>query len=125
VAVLGTSTPGNAQALKETEFAAGAFGVQLQYLDILGPKDIDPAFRAASKGRADAVLVLAGPTLLFARCHIRGQDSQRREARRLASRAAEKVRAGDKFEGGQADRPDDSTQRAGAGGQSDPVIAEK
>ena len=36
VAVLGTSTnPGNAQALKETELAAGAFGVKLQYLDVL------------------------------------------------------------------------------------------
>ena len=36
VAVLGTSTnPGNAQMLKEMELAAGAFGVQLQYLDVL------------------------------------------------------------------------------------------
>ena len=36
VAVLGTSTnPGNAQALKEMELAAGAFGVKLQYLDVL------------------------------------------------------------------------------------------
>ena len=59
VAVLGTSTrSGNAQSLKETELAAGAFGVKLQYLDILSPKDIETAFRAASKGRADAVLVL-------------------------------------------------------------------
>ena len=33
VAVFGTSTqPGNAQALKETELAAGALGVKLQYL---------------------------------------------------------------------------------------------
>ena len=62
VAVLGTSTnPGNAQALRETELAAGAFGVQLQYLDVLGPKDIETAFRAASKGHADAVLVLLSP----------------------------------------------------------------
>ena len=59
VAVFGTSTsPGNAQALKEMELAAGAFKVKLQYLDVLGPKDIETAFRAASKGRADAVLVL-------------------------------------------------------------------
>ena len=33
-----------------------------QYLDVLGPKDIETAFRAASKGRADAVLVLAAPS---------------------------------------------------------------
>jgi ABC-type uncharacterized transport system substrate-binding protein len=59
VAVFGTSTiPGNAQQLKETELAAGAFGVQLQYLDVLGTKDIETAFGAASKGRADAVLML-------------------------------------------------------------------
>ena len=57
VAVFGTSThPGNAQTLREMELAAGAFGVKLQYLDILGPKDIETAFRAAGKGRADAVL---------------------------------------------------------------------
>jgi len=60
VAVLGTSTrPGNAQSLKEVELAAKAFGVKLHYLDVLSPKDIETAFRAASKGRAGAVLVLA------------------------------------------------------------------
>jgi putative ABC transport system substrate-binding protein len=59
VAVLGNSTvPGNAQALRETELAAGVFGVKLQYLDVQNPKEIETAFRAASKGRADAVLVL-------------------------------------------------------------------
>ena len=75
VAVLGTSTnPGNAQALRETELAAGTFGVQLQYLDVLSPKDIETAFRAASKGRADAVLVLASPVLNSHRTQI--ADSQ-------------------------------------------------
>ena len=59
VAVLGNSTkPGNAQTLREVELAAKAFGVQLQYLDVLGPKDIATAFRAAGKGQADAVLIL-------------------------------------------------------------------
>ncbi|HEU4342861.1 MAG TPA: ABC transporter substrate-binding protein [Candidatus Binatia bacterium] len=71
VAVLGTSTmPGNAQALKETELAAGAFGVKLQYLDVLGPKDIGTTFRAASKGRADAFLMMAGSVLLSQRTQI-------------------------------------------------------
>jgi putative ABC transport system substrate-binding protein len=64
VAVLGTSTqPGNAQALREVEVAAGAFGVQLQYLDVRGPKDIETAFQAAPKGRADAVLVLSSAVI--------------------------------------------------------------
>jgi len=64
VAVFGTSTnSGNAQSLKEVELAAKAFGVQLQYLDVLSPKDIETAFRAASKGRADAILVVASAVL--------------------------------------------------------------
>ena len=64
VAVLGTSTsPNNAQVLREVELAAGALAVKLQNLDVRSPKDIDTAFRAASKGRADAVLFLGGPML--------------------------------------------------------------
>ena len=60
VAVLGSSPhPGTAQSLKEIELAAGAFKVQLQYLDVLDSKEVEPAFGAASKGRADAVLVLS------------------------------------------------------------------
>jgi putative ABC transport system substrate-binding protein len=64
VAVLGTSSqPGNAQALREVGVAAGALGAQLQYLDVEGLKDIETAFRAAIKGRADAVVVLPSPIL--------------------------------------------------------------
>ena len=64
MAVLGNSIqPGNPQALREVELAAKAFGVKLQYLDVLSPKDIETAFRAASKGRAGAVLVLASPLI--------------------------------------------------------------
>ena len=59
VAVFGTSSnPGNAQILKEVRLAAGAFGVKLQYLEVRGLKDIETAFRAASKERAEAVLYL-------------------------------------------------------------------
>jgi putative ABC transport system substrate-binding protein len=62
VAVLGTSTSSaTAPSLKEVELAAGAFGAKLQFLNVLGPEDIETAFRAATKGRADAVLVIAGP----------------------------------------------------------------
>jgi putative tryptophan/tyrosine transport system substrate-binding protein len=62
MAVLGISTrPGNAQALKEMELAATGFKVQLQYLDVLDLKDIEPAFRAASKEHANAVLLLGNP----------------------------------------------------------------
>jgi putative tryptophan/tyrosine transport system substrate-binding protein len=64
VAVLGMSTnPGNSQSLRETELAAGALGVQIQYLDIRDSKDkdIEAALRTARNGRADAVLVLNFP----------------------------------------------------------------
>jgi ABC-type uncharacterized transport system substrate-binding protein len=65
VAFFGTSTlPGNAQSLKETELAGGAFGVKLQFLDILDPHDIETAFQAASKGRSDAVLMMAAGSFL-------------------------------------------------------------
>ena len=71
VAVFGTSTrQGTAQALKEMELAAGAFAVKLQYLDIEDPKDTATAFRAASKGRADALLVLQSPVFNSQRAQI-------------------------------------------------------
>jgi putative ABC transport system substrate-binding protein len=71
VAVLGNSAePANAPALRETEVAAGAFGVQLQYLDLLGPKDIETAFRAANKGRAEAALVLTSPIIFSQRTQV-------------------------------------------------------
>jgi len=64
VAVLGESTvPGNAQTLRETELAAGALGVKLQYFDVLSLKDIEAAFRRAVKGHADAVLALGSRVL--------------------------------------------------------------
>ena len=71
VAVLGSSTgQTSAQSLRETELAAGAFGVKLQYLDVRGPKDIETSFRAASKGRADAVLLLASAILVARRTQV-------------------------------------------------------
>jgi putative ABC transport system substrate-binding protein len=67
VAVFGTSTnPGNVQQRREIELAAGAFKVKLQYLDVLSPKDIETAFRAAGKGRADAALILVAGSIATA-----------------------------------------------------------
>jgi putative tryptophan/tyrosine transport system substrate-binding protein len=64
VAVLGTSAvEGHAQFIKEHELTARALRLQLQYLDVLNSKDIEPAFLAANKGRADALLLLSGPVL--------------------------------------------------------------
>jgi putative tryptophan/tyrosine transport system substrate-binding protein len=64
VAVLGTSTtPSSAQALRETELAAAASAVNLHYMDVRTAKDVASAFKAASKGHADALLLLGGPVL--------------------------------------------------------------
>jgi ABC-type uncharacterized transport system substrate-binding protein len=71
VAVLGNaSRPGTPQALREINVAADAFGVQVQYLEIRDPKDIETAFRDASKERADAVLVLGAPVLTTQRKQV-------------------------------------------------------
>jgi len=64
VAVLGSSTtPGNAQSLKETELAAGVFAIKVQFLNIQKPQDIETSFRAAGKRRADSILVLTSPVV--------------------------------------------------------------
>jgi len=71
VAVLADSTqPGNPQSLREMELAARALALGLQYLEIRDPKDIETAFREASKGRADAVLVLGGSVLNSNRAQV-------------------------------------------------------
>ncbi|HEU4345862.1 MAG TPA: ABC transporter substrate-binding protein [Candidatus Binatia bacterium] len=71
VAALWTSTNrGNSQALREIELAAGALGLKLHALDIVNPSDIEIAFRAASKGRAEAVIVLASLVLNSQRTEV-------------------------------------------------------
>jgi len=75
LAVFETSTnTGNARQLKETELAAGSFGMKVQRVDVKGPNDIEIAFKSAMKGRADAVLVLTSAVT----------DAYRTEIARLA-----------------------------------------
>ena len=62
VSVFGTS-PLNAPDYKRAQLAGRALQVQLEFLDVQGPKDIAIAFQRARKGRADAGLVLTGPVL--------------------------------------------------------------
>jgi putative tryptophan/tyrosine transport system substrate-binding protein len=79
VAVLGTSTsPGNAQNLKEMELAAEVLAVKLQYLDVLAPKDIETAFGAARTGRAEAILVLDSSVFGAQRTQIVGLAAKSR-----------------------------------------------
>jgi putative ABC transport system substrate-binding protein len=64
VAVLGNSAnPGNALALKEIEQAAAALKLKVHFLDVLDPKDIEPAFLNATKAGAEAMLLLGSPVL--------------------------------------------------------------
>ena len=80
LAVFGISTrPGNAQAVKEIELAAKPLGVQIQYLDILIANDIDTAFGAASKRRADdATLMLGNPVATSHRTQITALAAKKR-----------------------------------------------
>ncbi len=70
LAVLGVSTSPADALRKELELAAKAFGVTLQYLDVLDFKNIENTFQAVSKGRADGVLVLASGILGAQRAQI-------------------------------------------------------
>jgi putative ABC transport system substrate-binding protein len=64
VAVLGNSTsPGNAETLKELELAAQALKVQLQYFDVPTANEIESSLQAVGKDRADAILVLSNSIL--------------------------------------------------------------
>jgi putative tryptophan/tyrosine transport system substrate-binding protein len=70
VAVLGSVIhPGTAQSLQEMELSARAFKVQLQYVDVADPSQIETAFGTARKERVDAVLVL---TSIATNLHRRG-----------------------------------------------------
>src|SRR5690349_15384314 len=87
-------------------------------------RDEEPAPGNIQQGRASRSrwaydlrreLVRLGPP----RGRVRRQNPQRREARRLARRAANEIRAGDQFKDREADRPHNSSERAGAGGPGD------
>jgi putative ABC transport system substrate-binding protein len=72
VAVFGTSTrPGNALDLKEIELAAGVLRLKLQHSDVLNPRGIETAFRAAVKGQVGGVLMnVSGPVATSRRPEI-------------------------------------------------------
>jgi putative ABC transport system substrate-binding protein len=73
VAIIGNSTnPGDAQSLRETVLAAGSIEIYLRYLDVLDPKDLETVFRAAAKGRADALLVFGNPAINAQRAQVVG-----------------------------------------------------
>ena len=71
VAVIGSSTsPANAEALRQVELSAGALGVQLRYLDVRSPGDIEIAFQEVRKAHPNAILVLGGAVFASERSHV-------------------------------------------------------
>jgi len=71
VALLGDPIgPSQVQVMKVLEPFAKTFDVQLQYLDVLEPKDIETAFRATVKERADGILTLASINVVAQRAQI-------------------------------------------------------
>jgi len=77
VAILGDmSEPGSAEPVKETELAAKALGVQVQYFDLRSVKDFDGAVNTIRAKKADALLAL--PSALF--------NSQRKPLVELAAK---------------------------------------
>jgi putative ABC transport system substrate-binding protein len=71
VAILVDSTePGIKELRKEAELVAAGLKVQLQYLNIVSPKDIETAFEDATKGRAQAALALSSFIIISQRTHI-------------------------------------------------------
>jgi putative ABC transport system substrate-binding protein len=73
-----TTEPGNPQAVKATDTAAKGFGVQVFYMDVQTHKDIDSAFRAATKKRAEALLVMPTPAMNQRRKQIVGLAAKNR-----------------------------------------------
>ena len=71
-------TPGNAQALRETELAARASGVQLHYLDVRRPDELEGAFREAAEARSEAILVFVSPLFILERRRIADLAAQYR-----------------------------------------------
>ena len=56
-ALYGMNNPNNARQWKAVETAARAMGVQPQLLDVRKTEDLEPAFAAASRQRADGLVV--------------------------------------------------------------------
>jgi putative ABC transport system substrate-binding protein len=82
VAVLrNPDNPASAAQLREAEAAARVLGVRLQTLDVRNPQEIDSAFAAMTRERADGLLILADG--LFG--NQRRQIAEHVTKRRLAS----------------------------------------
>src|SRR5262245_2406092 len=65
-----SATPATDDSLKGTETVARHLRVEIQFLEVKGPNDIDRAFRAATKGRANGLMVPGAGFFAFHRKRI-------------------------------------------------------
>jgi len=72
------SNPLGSLERKETEAAARKLHLTVQWLDAHSPGAIDAGFEAASKARADALIVFPDPVLVAARAQIIGLAAKHR-----------------------------------------------
>jgi putative ABC transport system substrate-binding protein len=72
------SNPWHPLALQAAEAAARSLAVQLQIVGVLSPEELDNAFAAMTKERAEAVLVLADPMTFFHRTRLADLAAKRR-----------------------------------------------
>jgi putative ABC transport system substrate-binding protein len=77
VAILGDPVL-NAPQFQATEVAARALAIQPQLLNVQASKDIDTALEAASRGRANAVLLLSSPLVFYHRAELGALTAKRR-----------------------------------------------
>jgi putative tryptophan/tyrosine transport system substrate-binding protein len=66
--------PATALALRETQAAAPALGVRLQSVEVRRADDLENGFKAARKGRAEALIVMASGVFITGRDRTRIAD---------------------------------------------------
>jgi putative tryptophan/tyrosine transport system substrate-binding protein len=78
IAVLGSaaSSPVVIRQLKDIEFAAPAFGIQIRFVEVPRPDNFDNAFAEITKERPHGLFIMRTP---FLRTHLKRGDGFRRE----------------------------------------------
>ena len=68
--VANPAEPGFTVQLNEVETAAQSLGIRLQHVDVRGPEDLESAFAAMARERAEALLVQGSSTFLVHRTRL-------------------------------------------------------
>jgi putative ABC transport system substrate-binding protein len=68
--VANPAEPGFTFQMNEVEIAARSLGIRLQHVEVRGPEDLDSAFAAMARERAEALLVQGSSTFLVHRTRV-------------------------------------------------------